>query len=569
MTEMSYLLSRLALAAILSLGVPIAVHAQELPYDDVADEDGSASATAPGSKTAHAPRVAITPYIEASQVLLAQLSPNSDAVTYSVLAGGVDANIAGRNNQGAVSVRYERRFGWGHNNVDSDMLSGLARFQTAIVPHALNFEVGALAARTAIQNNGSTASGIDFGDSVTQIYSAYAGPTLATRSGDLFVNGHYYFGYTKVDTPHALALAPGQNPVDVFDSSTVHNAEFHVGTKAGEPLPVGVGAGVGYNREEVSNLDQRVEDFHARGDVAVPVSNTVQLVGGVGWEKVKVSSRDALRDAITGLPVIGPNGRYVTDNSSPRLIAFESEGLIWDAGVMWRPSRRTSLEAHIARRYGWTSYYGNLAYAPDARTSVNVSVYDSLGSMGGMLNHALASLPTQFDAVRNPLTGDIGGCVAGQGALQPGQSTCLVGALGAVRSSVFRGRGVMANIGFKGGRFTYGLAAGYDRRRFIAPPGSVLGITNLTIDENWWVAAFVSSRIDSKSTVGANLWANWYQSGDALAGNSSGVGATASYNRSISSRLSATAAVGVAGVSREAVEDLWTARALAGVRYSF
>ena len=43
------------------------------------------------------------------------------------------------------------------------------------------------------------------------------------------------------------------------------------------------------------------------------------------------------------------------------------DGLIWDAGVMWRPSRRTSLESYVGRRYGTMSYHGTFAYAPSSR----------------------------------------------------------------------------------------------------------------------------------------------------------------------------------------------------------
>lgn len=569
MTTMSHRLNRIALAAVLALGAPVAVHAQELPYNDVADEGGDGvDAGEAGGGVKRTPHVSFSPYIEASQVLLAQLSPGSDTLTYTTLAAGVDAVIAGRNNQGAVSLRYERRFGWGEDTLDSDTLSGVARFQTAIVPRAVNFEVGAMAARSSVENNGSTVNGIELGNS-TNIYSAYAGPSVATRAGDVLVNGHYYFGYTKVEQPDALVVVPGQNPVDLFDSSTRHNAELHFGTKAGEPLPVGLGVGAGYNREDISNLDQRLEDFHARGDIAVPLTDDLQLVGGVGWEKVKVSHRDALMDTVTGLPVIGADGRYVTDTSQPRQIAFESEGLIWDAGVMWRPSRRTAFEAHVAKRYGYTNYYGSLAYAPSARTSVNVSVYDSMTSLGGLLNDALVALPTEFEAVRNPLNGDLGGCVAAQGSLQPGQGTCLTGALSSLRSSVFRSRGIMASLTHNAGRMGYGVGAGYDRRRFIAVPGSVLGVTNLTIDENWWVAAYLKGQIDAKSSFSATTWANWFQSGDALAGNSTGLGASVAYNRSITARLSATAALGINGVNREDLEDFWSAQALAGVRYQF
>jgi len=37
----------------------------------------------------------------------------------------------------------------------------------------------------------------------------------------------------------------------------------------------------------------------------------------------------------------------------------------------------------------------------------------------------------------------------------------------------------------------------------------------------------------------------------------------------LTGRLSATAAVGVEGVKREQIEDIWSAQAMVGVRYSF
>ena len=330
-----------------------------------------------------------------------------------------------------------------------------------------------------------------------------------------------------------------------------------------------MGVGAGWNREDVSNLDQRIDDKHVRGDVTLPIGSDLALVGGIGYEDVTVSNRDAVRDPVTGQPVIGTDGRYATDKSQPRQIAYQSDGLIWDAGVMWRPSKRTALEAHVGRRYGSTSYYGSFAYAPNSRTSLNVSVYDSISGFGGLLNDRLANLPTQFEATRNPLTGDLGGCVAAAASVGAGQSPCLSSAFASVNSAVFRGRGVMASITRSEGNLQYGLGAGYDRRKFIAAPGTVLASANGVTDETVWMAAFVNGRIDRNSSFGTTMWANWYQSGDAAAGDTRAFGATGAYYRTLTGRLSATAAVGVEGVKREQIEDIWSAQAMLGVRYSF
>src|SRR3546814_8934986 len=106
-----------------------------------------------------------------------------------------------------------------------------------------------------------------------------------------------------------------------------------------------------YEREDASQLDQRYEGKYARADVTMPIGPTVALLGGVGYEDIEIGQRDPLLDA-DGVPVRDANGRFVTDTSSPRRLSFDTDGLIWDAGVMWRPSRRTSLTARVGRRYG-------------------------------------------------------------------------------------------------------------------------------------------------------------------------------------------------------------------------
>ncbi|MEY4953786.1 MAG: hypothetical protein RL299_2210, partial [Pseudomonadota bacterium] len=122
-------------------------------------------------------------------------------------------------------------------------------------------------------------------------------------------------------------------------------------------------------------------------------------------------------------------------------------------------------------------------------------------------------------------------------------------------------------VGTDGLQFAFG--AGYDRRKFIAAPGTVLAVANGLIDENYWVAASLNGRIDRNSSFGTNVYSSWYQSGDTLAGDTSSVGASASYSRTLAKNLSATLAVGVNGVNREQLEDYWSASALAGVRLSF
>ena len=507
-------------------------------------------------------RLKITPYIEALQVISADLSPGDAVLTWSALAAGVDGNFQGRRSEGTFSVRYEHGFGWGRAE-DRDVISGLARGGVTIVPQAVSLEAGALATRTSVDVNGASLPGSFDQNRSTHLYSLYAGPNLSTHAGDVAVTGTYRIGYTEVGSNQLVAQNAQLSNVDVFDHSVTHNAELHAGTRAGEILPVGLGAGVGYYQEDVSNLDQQVKDFHARLDATLPVSGTVALVGGIGYEDVTVSSRDVLRDA-SGAPVIGSDGRWVTDGGAPRQIAYDTSGFIWDAGVTWRPSRRTALEAHVGRRYGSTTYYGSFGWRATRRSSVNISVYDNIAGFGGQFGTALAELPRDFDVLRDPVSGDVISCVS---SLE--QGSCLTSAFGAVRSAVFRARGVQASYALQVGRFGTGIAAGYDRRKFIAAPGTILAGANGRIDENTWLSAWFNGRIDRDSSFSTTIYADWYRTDFIADGDGTALGATATYGRAFGQHISANAAISIQGIQRRQVDDYWNASAVLGVRYSF
>ena len=514
-----------------------------------------------------APRraVEVTPYIEASQVVGAELSPGDDVVTYTQLAAGVEALVVGRNNAASASLRYERRIDWNDDGVDGDTISGIARVSAGIVPQALTIEAGALATRTTIDGNGAAlAPATRSDDTSTQLYSAYAGPNLRGRLGEFEGTATYRFGYTRVEQPDAIAAAPTIAIADVFEESTVHAANARIGSAPGAALPVGIGIGGGFVQEDISNFDQRVRDTFVRADITVPVSRSVALVGGAGYEDVEISSRDVLVDPATGLPVVGADGRYVTDTTSPRRLAYDVDGLIWDVGVMWRPSRRTSASAFVGRRYGSRSFGATFGWEPDGRSSFSASVYDSISGFGGALNNALALLPAEFRANRDSVTGELNPCVGtteGQGC---------IGAFGSVRSAVFRSRGVVASYARTAGRSSWGIGAGYDNRKFIAADDTILSVADGVTDETVWTSAYWNRQIDRRSGLSLSAYAHWFQSGFDEAGDSAAYGASAGYFRNLSAGLTGTAAISVTGITRdELLDDIVTASALLGVRYSF
>lgn len=504
----------------------------------------------------------VQPYIEVGQVISAELSPGNDVVTFSQVAVGVDINVQGRNSGAAVSLRYERNIGYGDDSIDTDTISGIARTTLAVIPNALSFEAGGLAARTRIDaGGGTTANPLVREDAESRFYSAYAGPSLNTRVDDVDLSGVARVGYNRFENDAALVTPQGQT-VDVFDDSVTYLGQLRAGTRAGEVLPVGLAVTAGGFQEDIGNLDQRVRDLFVRVDVTVPLNNNLALVAGAGYEDVEISSRDALRDA-NGVPVIGADGRFVTDPAAPRRIAFDVDGLLWDVGVLWRPSSRTNLQAAVGRRYDSTTYYGTFTYVPNQRSAFAVSAYDGVSGFGGVLNNALAGLDSDFQAIRNPVTGDFGGLVSGT------EGQALIGGLGSARSAAFRGRGVRASYQRTMGRTTAALGAGYDRRTFIAAAGTVLAPVNGLTDESYYMIAGLTREIGRDANITSNAYVNWFD-GAGDTNDVTAMGASLAYNHAITRRLVGRAAIAVDYFDSEfTAEDFAFATALVGLRYNF
>tara|TARA_R110002049_G_scaffold12509_2_gene55931 strand:- start:4272 stop:5273 length:1002 start_codon:yes stop_codon:yes gene_type:complete len=328
-------------------------------------------------------------------------------------------------------------------------------------------------------------------------------------------------------------------------------------------LPFGWSVGGGWEREDGGQLDQRFEGKYVRADVTVPVSSSLALVGGVGYEDIEISERDAVRDN-NGVPVVGDDGRLVTDETSPRLLSYDQDGIIWDAGVMWRPSRRTSLEARFGQRYGSETYYGSFGYRPNQNMALNISVYDTVSGFGNLLNDNLANLGTSFSSTRNPLSGELNGCAFGQTS-----SLCFNDVLQSAASSSFRARGVNGQLTYNTGGWNAGLGAGYARRRYFASQlGAVAAVDGL-VDENYYASMSIGRQLDSYSSFDANIYANLLDSGFVDAPNVLGIGANAAYYRQILPGLQGTAAVGLDSFQQDGFDSEITASALLGLRYDF
>ena len=261
-------LMKLFLASAALIALPTVAQAQLLDTD-WSDMDAGAPAghadNAPAKKE-RTRRADVRPYIEANQVFIADLDGSDDVLTYSTLAVGVDAVVSERNAEAQVNVRYERLIGYGSRVRDQDNLSGLAR-GNARLGRNVSIEAGAYAGRSKIDNRIAT-PGTNLGraDNVSHVYSVYTGPTFTAQLDDVTVGSSLRAGYTKADNGTRGTLPAGQAAVPSFDDSVSYSALATVAMQPGR-LPVGWAVSAGWNREDASQLDQRVDEKYLRADV--------------------------------------------------------------------------------------------------------------------------------------------------------------------------------------------------------------------------------------------------------------------------------------------------------------
>lgn len=514
--------------------------------------------------TAARARTTVQPYIEVSQTFDADLK-GGDVLTYTSLAAGVDVAVDTARLTAQASYRYEHRFSWDDDYGDDSVHSGLARAAFRLTPGVM-LEGGALATRTRSDIRGE-APGVFAGDNrnVSQLYSLYAGPTLSRYAGPVELNALYRIGYTKVETPDRSSLIAGQPRLDYYDDSVGQIASVTAALPPRAVLPVGLTASAGWERETSGALKQRYDSWYVRGDVLAPVSPTVALQAGVGYEEVETSQRAALFTP-TGAPVVDENGRFVLDDASARRVTYRTDGVYYDAGVVWRPSRRTSVSARVGRRYGSTSYTGSASWAAAPTVGVQVGVYDVVTTFGRQLRQGIANLPTSFIATRDQFAQAFNGCTFGTTGTAPGG--CLDNVFQSVTTASYRARGIDAVVSATKGATTAGAGIGYANRKLFGPDRPGITLYGLE-DESYYAQLFFTRQLSPVSGFNVQAFADYYEPASAGSDDVLSVGTTAGYFHDFG-RLSTTASVGIYSFRvGDGIDTSLRGQALLGARYSF
>ena len=155
--------------------------------------------------------------------------------------------------------------------------------------------------------------------------------------GSIERGASYRLGYVAVDDDDLAAIR--SRPARRITRTTPPPASAWC--QGNGRLPVRWTVGAGYVRRESGDLDNVFEaPISARHRLSCEPASAPRPVSAT---KISMLSQsDVLRDA-NGVPIIRrrPPGRG--PETGPRLTGFDSDGLIYDGGIIWRPGPRTEL----------------------------------------------------------------------------------------------------------------------------------------------------------------------------------------------------------------------------------
>ena len=516
---------------------------------------------------AHADRPKIGAFMDLQQVATTALSGEGvDDVTYTEVSGSVAAEISNRRIVASGTYRLSYRipeYGDSDKNFTQD---GVMRLQAKVIDEWLAVDAGAIATRSRVDPSGAApTTNVGNPKNLTQTYSFFFQPALAHRIGDLSLQSNYRYAYTENNNSQIDTGSTGPL-TDRFDSSVAQEASLALGM-AQSALPFDWKLSAEYRHENTTSLAQHFRAFSTIGEVKLPLGmSRVALVASGGYEQTKTSQRKALLDPVTQLPVLGKGGKFVVDPASPRILTYDMSGLIGDAGIIWRPSQRTRLEARAGYRYGGLSLTGLLEMRPDPRTGLTVIVTDRIGTFGQGVSGGLASSGPDINLGRTAdPTNSYQNCLFGRAT---GTGQCIAGSLGQASANSYRERAVNLIFSRQFRHWDVASTLGYSRRTYIDDPTSPVSLEGV-VDQSFFSSLSLGRGLTRTSRVSFSFSGNYFMNGQVGASDVMSGSFTTSYNRSFGRGIQLQASMAVDGTKQESMTADVSGRAQLGLQYKF
>jgi hypothetical protein len=516
---------------------------------------------------AYAERPQYGAFMDIQQIAEAQLhGPGADDVTYTEISGNIVAQISNRRILATGTYRLGYRIPELGDTDKSVTQDGVARLQANVIDEWLTLDTGAIVTRSRVDPSGAApATNVGNPKNLTQTYSAFFQPSLAHGIGDLGVSAVYRYAYTQNESGQTNTGSLGP-PTDRFDSSVSQQAALALAMQSGA-LPFDWKLSGEYQHENTTSLAQHLRALTVTGEIKLPLgASRVALVASGGYERTRTTQRKALIDPLTGFPVLGKGGKFVVDPASPRILTYEMDGLIGDAGIIWRPSRRTRVEARAGYRYGGLSVTGLVELQPSARSGLTFILTDQVQTFGSGVSGGLAGSAPDFDLDQsNDPTTSYQECLFGK---QAGSGKCIGGALGQASARSYRERA--ANLIFSRSMRTWTLGGsfGYSRRTYFDDPTLAVSLAGV-VDQSIFGNLSIGKRLTRTSGVSFSFSGNYFMNGQVGALDVMSGSFSTNYNRSFGRGIQMQATIAVDGTKQENTTADVSGRAQLGLQYKF
>jgi hypothetical protein len=372
---------------------------------------------------------------------VAATSGGKDAGILAVFEPGIGITIDSGRTQATLDYRLEYRQPlFAQSNGDKLRHNLAARGETEIISDFFWLTGGATVTQLFRDRQGSLTLNPDtLSENLDNVASGYVEPIVRTRVND-FINfgAGLRYSITEVkDRPDNKLLLN-----DLSQDFNPENFAFQpVSDSDGQNAYVQLDAGdyfqnfkwsvrANYEREKRKYLNELYSSKSVIGDLEIPLSRAISVLGSAGWEESKdiqdvivtncdgrprlidPATRQPTTDGVTGILDIdrsfearnglippftncGP-GQPVISRSG---VVFNRNGFIWDAGLRLSPGRKLNLVVRGGSRFGDVNINGSGSYAFSEKTLLDFSYTTGIDSLGRLLTSSISGLSPQYRSI--------------------------------------------------------------------------------------------------------------------------------------------------------------------------
>ncbi len=525
----------------------------------------------------------VTPGVELRQVISNNSRGSGGVTGWLEAAAFMDVEIETNRVQGSGYLRAGRAFKEFGSLEREERYEGSLDLKSELLDDFLFMDFGGIASQYAADPRGFNliSNDADSGNTA-QVFSGYVEPRVMQRFGNFAdFEARYRFGAVSADGPNTglaglpeeFGLGTGDTVGALLTDSVTQSGHLVLASPEDATSTITWALSGSATHEDLDQLDQKYRSYRGLLDVGVRVTRSLQIVGSAGYEDIE-NTQDSILFGIDGLPVLDAGGNLQIDPAMPRRTAFAIDGMTWDAGFRWAPSRRTLLEVRGGRRFGDTVFSLNMGHMTRGGTQFTANWQETLNSFSRLLTQSLNGVPIAARQISGGSQFGVPTCVIGVDASQP--SGCAFGLSQAITPATFKLNRGTFSVGHEYDAWSWNVEAFYDQRRYLdsqqlqtpgtpqLPPSGLLGK-----DQSFGLRSRADLKLSERETLGASAFAARNKFALTTPRKDYNVHAGLSYRRSLSKNLAATTSGYLGHTFSEFGGDYTSFTASVGLQYVF